>query len=323
MTRHDGFRFAFAAACFAMTGACVLQAPAELPSSVGLAGQIGGVAGSGAWPAIAQRITDAPNYTVYRPAELPDAPMPILLWGNGGCRDNGLSASHFLREVASHGYLVIANGKPGEERPVLAELPPPPPVNGPPPPPPADRPADETSVAGMLAGIDLALAMDADPEDPLHGRIDTGRIAAFGHSCGGLQALAAGADQRIDTVMALGSGVYNRPRSGLSGVQIGKDDLRKLHGPVAYVLGGPADIAWANGNDDFARIAHVPVVLGSLPVGHGGTFALENGGSWASFAVNWLDWHLRGDQEARSAILQNTCPLCAANGWTIRAKGFE
>ena len=43
----------------------------------------------------------------------------------------------------------------------------------------------------------------------------------MGHSCGGLQALAAGADPRVTTVVAFASGVYNRPGSGLSGVQVG------------------------------------------------------------------------------------------------------
>ena len=300
-----------------------IDLPLARHSAPMLPGQIGRAEGSGDWPAIAQDLAGAQGYTVYRPLRLPDAPMPVVLWGNGGCRDNGLSASHFLREIASHGYLVIANGKPGEERPVAAELPPaPPPLDGPPPPP-SERPADETSVAGMLAGIDLALAMNADPQGPLHGAIDPERIATMGHSCGGLQALAAGADPRIGAVMALGSGVYIRPNSGLSGVQIGKDDLLKLHSPVAYVLGGPSDIAWANGNDDFARIDHVPVVLASLPVGHGGTFALENGGQWAKFAVNWLDWQLRADEEAQMAILNAECPLCSAEGWTISSKGFE
>ncbi|MEN7538277.1 hypothetical protein [Aurantiacibacter flavus] len=126
MTRRAGFRFALAAACFAMTGACVPQGEVVQPSAVAVPGQIGAVEGSANWPAIARQVAGAPDYTVYRPLELPDAPLPIVLWGNGGCSDNGMSASHFLREIASHGYLVIANGKPGEERPVLAELPPPP-----------------------------------------------------------------------------------------------------------------------------------------------------------------------------------------------------
>src|SRR5690606_627762 len=108
----------------------------------------------------------------------------------------------------------------------------------------------------------------------LTGKVDVTRIAAMGHSCGGLQALAAGADRRVTTVVAFASGVYNRPGSGLSGVQISKDDLAKLHTPVAYVIGGPEDIAYPNAADDFERIAHVPVMLANLPVGHGGTFRL-------------------------------------------------
>jgi hypothetical protein len=32
------------------------------------------------------------------------------------------------------------------------------------------------------------------------------------------------------------------------------------------------DIAHPNASDDVARIGHVPVFFGELPVGHGGTF---------------------------------------------------
>ena len=51
--------------------------------------------------------------------------------------------------------------------------------------------------------------------------------------------------------------------------------------------------------DDFARIAHVPVAVANLPVGHGGTFMEPNGGAAASVAVRWLEWQLGGN--ARSA----------------------
>src|SRR5688572_27262095 len=81
------------------------------------AGPIGPAAGTGRWPAIAEARADAAGYTIYRPQILPRQKLPLVLWGNGGCRDNGLSASHFLREVASHGYVVIANGSPRREYP--------------------------------------------------------------------------------------------------------------------------------------------------------------------------------------------------------------
>jgi predicted acyl esterase len=293
-----------------VTGAGSPAAPAR---------QIGAAAGRGSSPAIAEARADAPGYTFYRPQTLPDTPMPVVLWGNGGCRDNGLSASHALREFASHGYLVIANGRPAEEQPVLDRLPPERtgPAN---PPAPGERAPDETSVAQLLAGLDWAARANADPADPLHGRIDTDRVAVMGHSCGGLQALSAGFDPRVDTVVAFGSGVYNRPGSGISGVAIDKDGLARLHTPVAYILGGPTDIAYPNGTDDFGRIDHVPVVLMNYPVGHGGTFALADGGEWARAGAAWLDWQLKGDATAARAFVGEDCTFCTAEGWTIDRK---
>jgi hypothetical protein len=287
-------------------------------------GPIGAAAGTGHWPAIAEARADAPGYTIYRPRALPRAPLPLVLWGNGGCRDNGLSASHFLRELASHGYVVIANGSPRREQPAdrnvaeLAAAAAQPAPAGPPPP----SGPDETSVAQLLQAIDWAGAANGRRGDPLRGHVDLQRIAVLGHSCGGLQALAAGADPRIDTVMALASGVYNRPGSGRSRVTIGKDDLNRLHTPVAYILGGPSDIAYPNGMDDFARIDHVPVMVGSLPVGHGGTFRVANGGDWARVAVRWLDWQLKQDREARAWFVGEGCRLCTTFGWSVQRKQF-
>src|SRR5690606_12215193 len=131
-------RFIFA------VGLALGAAPAVADSGNRDSGQIGEPAGSGLYPAIAETLMNAPGYTVYRPLELPSHPLPVVVWGNGGCRDNGLSASHFLREIASHGYLVIANGSAREERPPRATREPSPPPRSPAPPPPT-RVADETS----------------------------------------------------------------------------------------------------------------------------------------------------------------------------------
>ncbi|MFN4136360.1 MAG: hypothetical protein ACK4G2_11965 [Novosphingobium sp.] len=276
---------------------------------------IGEPAGTGPMPAVAEARADAPGYTIYRPATWPAGPLPLVLWGNGGCRNNGLSVSHFLREIASHGYLVIANGAPKEERPVEAALPPagPPRVAGGPPPRPTP---DETSTSQMLAAIDWVAGSDLAP------RADLSRIAVMGHSCGGLQALAAGADPRIGTVVAFNSGVYVGARTGLSGVGITKQDLNKLHTPVAYILGGPDDIAWPNGSDDVERISHVPVFYANSPVGHGGTFGLANGGDYGRIGAAWLDWQLKGSKTAGAMFAGTDCGLCRDKTWTVVRKQF-
>ena len=301
----------------AATVAMALASPVQ--ASALTARTIGPAAGSGPTPAIAESWNDAPGYTVYRPARLPRARMPLVLWGNGGCRDNGLSASHFLREIASHGYVVIANGSAREESPVLDQLPAAdaPPLGSPP-----RATPDETTVAQYLAAIDWVQTARKGTRSRWAGRIDLTRIAAMGHSCGGLQALAAGADPRIATVVAFNSGVYNRMGTGLSGVRITKDDLKKLHTPVAYFIGGPADIAFANAADDVARLSHVPVLGANLPVGHGGTFRLAGGGDWGRAATAWLDWQLKGDAAAAKWFVGRDCRLCTTFGWTITRKQF-
>jgi hypothetical protein len=120
------------------------------------------------------------------------------------------------------------------------------------------------------------------------------------------------------------SGVYLRPGVDVrSGVQISKDDLLKLHTPVAYIIGGPTDIAYTNAEDDVKRIAHVPVFYANLPVGHGGTFrTVPNGGAWARVGAAWLDWQLKHDVRAGRMFTGKACGLCRDQRWTIVRKNM-
>jgi dienelactone hydrolase len=282
-------------------------------------GFVGSVSGNGQWPALAQSRADLRSHTLYRPVDLPATPLPVLLWGNGGCSDNGLGHSYFLREIASHGYLVVALGYATSERPLEGSAPPAPPpaprVDAAPPPAPGP---DATSVEQHYYTMDWLAQRNADPLDELHDHVDLSRIAVAGHSCGGLQAIKTAADPRIDTAMIFNSGVYNTGYRGISGINVSKDELNNLHGPVAYITGGPTDIAHVNSVDDVSRINHVPVFFGWLPVGHGGTFwKADDGAEWAEVAVHWLDWQFRGDAAAGRWFTGADCALCQAGDWTV------
>jgi hypothetical protein len=105
-------------------------------------------------------------------------------------------------------------------------------------------------------------------------------------------------------------------------MDVRKDVLQTLHTPLIYILGGPTDIAYTNGMDDFAKIAHVPVAVANLPVGHGGTFRQPDGGAAASVAVSWLDWQLRGDARSGRRFVGEDCGLCREAPWSLQRKQF-
>lgn len=303
-----------------------LFASALVLSSLPLqAAVLGEPSGTGPWPAVAERRDDLPTHTIYRPAKLPSAPLPLFVWGNGACRDNGLAHGAFLRQIASQGYFVVSLGKPREERPFN-------PIPQPPAPPPAPAAAaapgapprttpDETQAAQMLEAIDWATRENARAGGEFAGHIDLSRIGVGGHSCGGLQALAVSHDPRIDTTLVLNSGIYVRTDNARSGVSIDKSQLARLHGPMLYLDGGPEDIAYPNAADDVARIGHVPVFRASLPVGHGGTFWTQrDGGEWARVAARWLDFTLKDDADASWDFAGPACRLCTDARWTVQQK---
>ena len=136
-----------------------------------------------------------------------------------------------------------------------------------------------------------------------------------------MQALQIASDPRVQTLVVMNSGIFNDSSMHISGLDVSKALLDKIHTPTLYVLGGETDIAYANGMDDFARIDHVPVFVANLiGVGHGGTYGEPNGGKAAAAVVAWLDWQLRGDRRAARLFTGKDCGLCRDPAWSFQAK---
>jgi hypothetical protein len=274
--------------------------------------------GTGRFPAMKEEAASLPRHVVYRPkdlAALGNAKLGVVAWGNGGCSDDGASSRFHLLEIASHGYLVVASGQilsgpgapPREPRPAA---------------PPGQLPPPRTKVSDLTEAVDWALAENTRAGSPYFGRIDPAQIAYSGWSCGGVQALQVANDPRVKTLVIHNSGVLNGGPTNMTGISVGKEVLQTLHTPVIYIEGGPTDIAYENGMDDFKRITHVPAAIANLPVGHGGTFNEPNGGAAASVAVSWLNWQLRGDARSAQRFVGEDCGLCKDAQWSLQRKQF-
>jgi dienelactone hydrolase len=286
--------------------------------------------GTGPYPAMKEEIAALAKHVVYRPRNL-DAlgtqKLGVVAWGNGGCSDDAASTRFHLLELASHGYLVLASGRvlsgPGAPpRPAPAAAPAAPPQGAAPAGPPRELPPPRTTATQLNEAIDWALKENARAGSPYQGRIDPKQIAVSGFSCGGVQAIAAASDPRVATGVFMNTGLFDSNTSPMRGMDVSKEALKALHTPVLYILGGPTDIAYKNGMDDFKRIEHVPVAVADLDVGHGGTYFQPNGGEAASVAVSWLQWQLRGDEKAKARFAGKDCGLCNDPKWKLEKKSI-
>jgi hypothetical protein len=260
-------------------------------------------AGTGPYPAIYEEVPGLPAHVVYRPADLGalgTTKLGVYVFGNGGCSADGLSSKNHLLEIASHGYLAIAPGAIPE-----AGKPLPPPAQ-----PASGKLPAPTPAKALREALDWAVAENGRSASSLRGRIATDEIALSGWSCGGLQALQNAGDPRVKSVVIMNSGIFVDGSNPIEGIEVDKGLLKTLHGSILYVLGGPTDIAYPNGTDDFRLITGLPAALVNIPVGHGGTFAEPNGGLAAQVVTAWLDWQLKGRPEAARQFRGKDCGYC-------------
>jgi hypothetical protein len=123
--------------------------------------------------------------TIYAPASPPTGgeKMPLVVWGNGACLEEGMMFYNFLIEIASHGFFVVANGNPNGGAAAASG-------------PAASSPAAGGLLGGAMSmgrGVGLIQSIDwaGNHTDILkkYGNVDLERIIAAGQSCGTMQSV--------------------------------------------------------------------------------------------------------------------------------------
>jgi len=284
------------------------------------------------------------THTIYRPANL-TSKEPMLVWGEGGCAKNGLTFPEYLSEIASYGFVIVADGPPvqnaggpggakgGPGGPGGAK-------GGPGGAPDAAKgkgPAGAPGAAAakgkggapagagnMLNGSALIAAIDwmdkevKDSKSRFYQKVDTTHVAAMGMSCGGLMSYGASNDPRIATVGIWNSGMFDPKDQKI---------IDGIHSSMIIITGGDSDIAHNNGKSDWEVMPpRVPIFYGVYPsVGHGGTYSQDNGGPFGQVAVAWLKWQLQGDTSAKGKgyFVGDKCTLCTDSNWQVQSRSLR
>lgn len=289
------------------------------------------VEGGGTGPYKAEVVEDSGwhGYSIIKPVNLAAAvsvegPLPIVLFGNGGCARSSWGMLEYLTEVASHGYVLITNGLWTDGAPVREA-------------PAAGQAAGQDSqqdwfrkaeqqncddALALLDVLDWLEAENASKKSEYFQKLNTDNCAAMGMSCGGLQALILGTcgDGRIKTTVPMNSGAAALQDGKAWMVE--KSMLERLQHPICYIIGGKADIAYPNASDDFSKIAHVPVTIANLEVGHGGTYSQPHGGSFATVATMWLDFQLKGRKEGNELFFRYCQVPESLPGWRVNSRNW-
>jgi hypothetical protein len=261
------------------------------------------------------------THTIYRPANL-TSKEPLLVWGEGGCAKNGLTFPEYLSEIASYGFVIVADGPPVQNAGGRGGAKGGP--GGPGGPPGAGKGAAPAGAGNMLNGSALIAAIDwmdkevKDSRSRFYQKVDTTHVAAMGMSCGGLMSYGASADPRIATVGIWNSGMFDPKDQKI---------IDGIHSSVIIITGGESDIAHDNGKSDFEVMPpRVPIFYGVYPsVGHGGTYNQDNGGFFGQVAVAWLKWQLQGDTSAKGKgyFVGEKCTLCTDSDWQAQSRSLH
>ncbi|KAL2863354.1 alpha/beta hydrolase family protein [Aspergillus lucknowensis] len=237
-----------------------------------------GSGGSGPFPATYLTDPSLPRHTIYIP-ESPELPpwvsLPVLVWAEGGCGNNGTSFEPFLTNIASYGFIVLALGPPNGTGYIFQDA------------------------------MDDAVTWVQERAGKLgrYENVDSSRIAAAGQSCGGLLAYTQRHNDAVSFLGIFNSGLLGNTTDAQENLPKGMiieepSVIHEVKKPVFWWLGGSEDVAQSAGTADYHNLTRVPKWIGNYPVGHSGTYQEPDGGEFGVAAVNWLRWVLKGDKQA-------------------------
>ncbi len=323
-------KFAFCALLVALPYAVAQQQPdlvGTLSFNVGsTSGRVESIAvtvgdgGTGPYKAILAGDSSLPTHTIYRPRDLSPFGgknlLPIVAFGNGGCRNTSGEFRNFLSDIASHGYLIVAIGPAGDAL-----------VAG------SEAKLGQTKPSQLLDGVDWAIKENSREGSEYFQKIDTSKIAVMGQSCGTMQAMEVSGDPRITTTVLLNGGgnlgairpaapattpgnpaspqapgTYGNANSTALGnmfavldqmgrryapyapetpaaqmIQLPQQKQEVVfHGSVAFINGGPTDIAYTPALGGYGDVKNVVALFAYQNVGHyPATYRDPNGGAFA------------------------------------------
>ncbi|MEU5787679.1 chlorophyllase [Micromonospora purpureochromogenes] len=242
-----------------------------------------------------------------------DRPLPVTLWypargGAGGAPERGADVAdgRFPVVMFSHGL----NGRPDDYAELLTRWAAAGFVVAAPTFPHTSRGADGNVLdvlnqpADVSYALDKVLALDGRVGDPLRGRLATDRVAAAGHSAGGVTTIGlftAGRDERLD------AGVV------FAGTALGVGTAFAGAAAPQLFVHGEADevVDYAAGKAVYDAVPWPKAML-SLPKGDHGRALLGDGAALrvvSDTTLEFLRWTLYGDPAAR-----NRLPADAARG---------
>ncbi len=247
-----------------------------------------------------------PTHTVFRPADLSaydENELPVVIWTNGACRPSHYGYIGYLSGLAQGGYIVVAFGGINE----------------------TDTVGQDEQPQRSLAVMDWLETPQAQQQ--FDGKADSSRIATSGTSCGGLEALLAAADPRVDAVLALSTGFFVNDTDRLISSFA---DIDKVSVPIMLAYGGPTDIAAENAIANYERSNAPFVLVSAIGAGHNGlTYGIWEEDTDMGILIEsinigttWLDFALKGDHAAGQKLLADDCYYCQMDIFEVQNKGF-